>query len=135
MTEPFIVRRDLDFLLHEWLRADELLAQPRFADLSRETIDAVIDLSEQVSIDLFLPHYKEADRIEPSLDEGGVRILPAIGDALREYAALGLFSAGFAPEHGGMGLPYLICSASLRTSPRPASPPPLIRCSPSPTRG
>ena len=112
MTEPFIVRRDLDFLLHEWLRAGELLEQPRFAEHSRETIDAVIDLSEQLSIDLFLPHYKDADRIEPWLDESGVHILPAIGAALRDYAALGLFSAGFAPEHGGMGLPYLICSAS-----------------------
>lgn len=112
MTDPLIPRADLDFMLHDWLRIDEVLARPAFADHGRETIDAVLDLSEKLALDRFLPYYKAADANEPRLEADGVHILPAIGTALRHYAELGLFSAGFPADLGGMGLPYLACSAS-----------------------
>jgi alkylation response protein AidB-like acyl-CoA dehydrogenase len=105
MTYPLIVRRDLDFLLHDWLRIESAI-------VDRETIDAVLDMSETLAVAAFLPHNKDSDRIEPYLDESGVHVLPAIGAALRAYAELGLFAAGFAPELGGLGLPYVVCSAS-----------------------
>jgi butyryl-CoA dehydrogenase len=38
-------RRDLDFLLHEWLDVEALTKRPRFADHSRETFDDVLDLA------------------------------------------------------------------------------------------
>ena len=107
-----IPRPDLDFLLHDWLRIDTLFDQPRFADHTRETIDGLLDLSEKLAAETFLPHYKESDHTEPRLDPDGVHILPAIKDALRAYAGLGLFAAGFSPDHGGVGLPYLACQAS-----------------------
>ena len=50
--------RDLDFLLFDWLRVEDLLARPRFADHSRETLDAVLDLSEGLAADVFVPAYK-----------------------------------------------------------------------------
>ena len=112
MSHPLLVRRDIDFLLHDWLGIDALFVRPRFAHLDRETIDALIDLSEQLAVDAFLPHYKEADCHEPRLDADGVHILPAIGEALARYAELGLFAAGFSPDLGGSGLPYLACAAS-----------------------
>lgn len=103
MTD-LIDRRDLDFLLHDWLDAD--------AWVDRDMLDGVLDLSEKLAREEFLTHYKLADVQEPTLDDDGVHILPAIGDALRRYAELGLFGAGFAEEHGGIGLPYLACAAS-----------------------
>ena len=99
-----IPRRDLDFLLHEWLDIDALV--------DRDTVDALLDLSERLATDLFLSHYKASDVTEPLLDNDGVHILPAIGEALRHYADLGLFAAGFSPDLGGLGLPYVVCSAS-----------------------
>ncbi|MDB5673952.1 MAG: acyl-CoA dehydrogenase [Sphingomonas bacterium] len=107
-----IPRRELDFLLYDWLEIEQLLARPAFADHGRETIDGLLDLSERLATDAFLPHYKAGDASEPRLDADGVHILPAIGEALRRYAELGLFAAGFAPELGGLGLPHLACSAS-----------------------
>jgi hypothetical protein len=38
-------RRDLEFLLFEWLAVDELTKRPRFAEHSRETFADVLDLS------------------------------------------------------------------------------------------
>jgi alkylation response protein AidB-like acyl-CoA dehydrogenase len=112
MTEPLIVRRDLDFLLYEWLGIETLFKRPAFADHSRETVDAMLNLAEEFAIANFLPHYKQADQREPYMDDDGVHILPAIRDALARYAEIGFFSAGFAAEAGGMGLPYLACSAA-----------------------
>lgn len=99
-----IPRRDLDFLLHEWLGIDAL------AD--RETVDALLDLSEKLATEQFLSHYKASDTTEPRLDSDGVHILPAIAEALKHYAELGLFAAGFSPDLGGLGLPYVVCMAS-----------------------
>lgn len=104
MTDLLLDRRDLDFLLHDWLKADAL------AD--RGTVDAILDLSEKLAAEQFLTHYKRADVEEPRLEDGEVRICPAIGEALAQYGEMGLFSAGFAEQQGGLGLPYLVCAAS-----------------------
>ncbi len=112
MTHPLIVRRDLDFMLHDWLKIETLFATPAFADHSRESVDAVLDLSEALAADLFLPHYKASDEIEPRLENGQVVTLPAIKPALDQYAGLGLFAAGFSEDLGGLGLPFLASMAS-----------------------
>jgi alkylation response protein AidB-like acyl-CoA dehydrogenase len=104
MTSPLLDRRDVDFLLHTWLDAGALI--------DRGTVDSVIDLSQILATETFLPHYKRNDVEEPFLEDGQVRICPAIGEALAQYAQLGLFSAGFPEEQGGLGLPYLVCAAS-----------------------
>ena len=44
MTSLLLSRRDLDFLLYEWLEVERLTTRPRFAEHSRETFDAVLDL-------------------------------------------------------------------------------------------
>ena len=111
MTDTLLDRRDLEFLLYDWLHAEQLYARPQFAEHSRESVAAVLDLAERIAVDWFLPHYKAADQQEPWLDASGVHVLPAVREALGRYAEVGLFAAGFAPEQGGMGLPYLVQSA------------------------
>ncbi|MDR3449768.1 MAG: acyl-CoA dehydrogenase [Alphaproteobacteria bacterium] len=112
MTHPLLRRADVDFLLFDWLRLEGLLEHGKFADHNRETIGAILDLSERLAADVFLPHYKASDSIEPYLDADGVHVLPAIGDALRQYAELGLFSASFPSDLGGFGLPFSVSAIS-----------------------
>lgn len=104
MTNSLPCRRDVDFLLHDWLKA--------FAPAERESVDALLDLSGDLAENAFLSHYKLSDTEEPRLGPDGVEICPAIGDALGQYAELGLFAAGFPEVLGGSGLPYLACAAS-----------------------
>ena len=114
MSDVLIPARELNFLLWSWLDAEALLDRPGQESHDRETVDAVLNLSASLADRLFLPHFKDADRHEPWVDaDGQVHVLPAIAEALREYASLGLPGAGFSPELGGMGLPALIVSASL----------------------
>jgi alkylation response protein AidB-like acyl-CoA dehydrogenase len=103
VKNPLVPRQELDFLLFDWLRAD--------TKVDRNTIGAVLDLAEQVATDLFLTHYRQADISEPYLDRSGVHILPAIRDALRQYASLGLFGISFPEALGGLGLPQTVAAA------------------------
>ncbi len=112
MNHPLLRRADVDFLLFDWLDLDSLFEQEKFTDHNRETIGAVFDLSERLAAEVFMPHYKVSDSIEPYLDADGVHVLPAIGDALRQYAQLGLFSASFSTDLGGFGLPYAVTATS-----------------------
>ena len=86
-------RRDLDFLLHEWLGTEELLSRPRYADHSRDTVDAVLDLAEQVATTQFAPHNRRSDLNEPTFDGTSVTVIPEVGVALRAFADAGFLSA------------------------------------------
>jgi alkylation response protein AidB-like acyl-CoA dehydrogenase len=109
---PFIDRTILDFLLYDWLDAAALTRLPRFSDHSRETFDAVLDLSTRLADDHFAPHAKQADRNEPVFDGEAVHALPEIKAALRAYADAGLFAATFDQDLGGAQIPTLVHTAA-----------------------
>lgn len=46
-------RRDLEFLLHEWLQVTSLTARERFAEHSKQTFDAVLELGEVIATEHF----------------------------------------------------------------------------------
>ncbi|MBF5010231.1 acyl-CoA dehydrogenase [Burkholderia pseudomultivorans] len=105
-------RRDLAFLLYDWLDAAALVALPRYAEHSRETFDAVLDTSERIAADLFAPHAARGDREEPQFDGERVTLIPEVEPAVRAFAQAGLIAAGHDEALGGMRLPKLIEAAS-----------------------
>jgi alkylation response protein AidB-like acyl-CoA dehydrogenase len=113
MPSTILSRRDLDFLLYEWLGVTELTARDYFAEHSRETFDAVLDLAEQVAGAHFAPHNKLSDATEPLLVDGRVRLIDEIGAALRVFADTGLLAAGFPAEVGGLQLPMVVTRAAM----------------------
>jgi alkylation response protein AidB-like acyl-CoA dehydrogenase len=101
-------RRDLDFLINEWLKVDELTARPRFAEHSVETFAAALDLAEHLATRYFAPHNALADRTEPTFDGQRVHMVPEIGRALAAFAESGLLSAAMDAEIGGGQLPHTV---------------------------
>ena len=100
MADCLIPRQNLDFMF-SWL-------EPNLHGEELATTGAVLDVAEELAADAFSSHYKQADQIEPRLEPDGVHVLPAIGVALRQYAELGFFAAGFEKRLGGMGLSTLV---------------------------
>ncbi len=45
-TSLLLSRRDLDFLLYDWLDATALVSRERFSQHDRDTFDAVLDVAE-----------------------------------------------------------------------------------------
>ena len=114
MTAALASRRNLDFTIYDWLGVEELTHRPAFADHSRATFDAFLDLSERLALEKYLPTLKEGDRHEPHQDaDGQVRILPAIREALTATAEAGLFASGFPAELDGMAVPSTVFWAGM----------------------
>ena len=108
MSSLILSRRDLDFLLYEWLDALSLTQRERFTEHNRETFDAVLDLCERLATDEFAPHNKKSDQHEPEFDGNSVSMIPEVGAALQAFCDAGLMAAGQDFEMGGMQLPCVI---------------------------
>jgi alkylation response protein AidB-like acyl-CoA dehydrogenase len=108
MQSKILPRRDLDFLLYEWLHVEQLTERERFADHSRETFNAALDTCEQIATDLFAPHNKKSDQNEPHFDGEVVHMIPDVQVALDAFCAAGLLAAGQDFDNGGMQLPCVV---------------------------
>ncbi|MEV0079955.1 acyl-CoA dehydrogenase [Nocardia neocaledoniensis] len=113
MSTP-MSRRDLEFLLYEWLEVDALTSRERFADHSRETFDAVLDLSANIAQKCFAPVNKKGDRDAPRIDAAGKVVLPEeIGEGLAQFRDAGLIAGSFDEALGGMQLPTVVNRAAM----------------------
>ena len=110
MTE-LIRRRDLDFLLHEFLQVETLTQHARYAGHDRATFDGVIDAAAVLAEEQFLPHAAKSDANEPHFDGERVHIIPEVKAALDAYIEGGFLATAFATEHGGLQLPYTVFQA------------------------
>ncbi len=107
-------RRDIDFLLHEWLDIKALLKRPRFESHTPESIDAILTLAQDLAERELAPTLRKSDIDEPTIDEvGRVRVLPVVVDAVQLLAEAGLFSSVFDERLGGLQLPHLVHMTAL----------------------
>ncbi|MHA6794005.1 acyl-CoA dehydrogenase [Pseudonocardia bannensis] len=111
MRSLLLSRRDLDFLLYEWLDVETLTKRQRYAEHSRDTFDAALELSEQVATKHFAPHRKLSDAHEPQFDGERVTIIDEVKAALDVLAETGIIAAGMDGEVGGMQLPSVVAQA------------------------
>jgi alkylation response protein AidB-like acyl-CoA dehydrogenase len=111
MKSVLLSRRDLDFLLYEWLRVDELTKRERFAEHTRETFDAVLDLCEQLAERYFAPHNKTSDANEPTFDGDKVTIIPEVKEAWDAFAGADLLPMSMDQRLGGAQLPVTVGQA------------------------
>src|SRR5260370_37534231 len=113
MSELILSRRDINFLLFEWLQVDGLNARPRFAAHDRFAYEATLDVYEALARDLFAPHNKKNDSVEPHFDGERVIVNPEVGVALRGFADAGLVATGLPASSGGMDLPSVVERAGM----------------------
>jgi butyryl-CoA dehydrogenase len=111
MTGRLLSRRDLEFLLYEWLDVAGLCERPRFADHGRETFDGALDTAERVATEHFLPHRRKSDTMEPEFDGERVHLIPEVGAAWSAFAEAGLIAAEQDYGFGGMQLPAVVDKA------------------------
>src|SRR5687768_15459378 len=110
----FFSRRDVDFLLYEWLDVVELTKRDHFAEHSRDTFDAVLVLSADNATKCFAPHNKLGDQSEPTGGPvGKVVLIDASKDALGTFSEAGLLAGPFDEAVGGMQLPTVVAQASM----------------------
>ncbi|MFC4147925.1 acyl-CoA dehydrogenase [Micromonospora mangrovi] len=111
MSSTLLSRRDLAFLLHDWLDVTRLTERARYAEHSRETFDDVLDLAARVAAEHFATHNRAADLAEPTFDGRRVHTIPQVKAALDVFAETGLLAATMDSSVGGMQLPHVVASA------------------------
>jgi alkylation response protein AidB-like acyl-CoA dehydrogenase len=108
----FLSRRDIDFLLFEWLGVDELTKHERFAEHSRDTFEALLDLCEQLAAHYFATHNKLSDTNEPSFDGETVTLIPEVKEAWVAFAQADLLGIAMDRRFGGAQLPVSVAQAA-----------------------
>jgi alkylation response protein AidB-like acyl-CoA dehydrogenase len=111
VKSTLLSRRDLDFLLYEWLHIDELTKHARFAEHSRETFDGVLDLCEQLANRYFAPHNKKSDANEPTFDGQTVAVIDEVKEAWDAFAHADLMGMAMDQDLGGAQLPATVAEA------------------------
>ncbi|MFZ2241205.1 MAG: acyl-CoA dehydrogenase [Gordonia amarae] len=113
MADP-ISRRDLDFQLYEWLDVEQLTKFERYADHSKDTFDAVLDLAQDIAIKKYAPFNKLLDQDEPYVGDDGKVVLPdATAEGVREFLAAGLIAGPFGEDLDGGSLPATVHQAAM----------------------
>lgn len=113
MTPPILSRRNLDFLLYEWLDVESLATRTRYADHARHTFDAMLDTSERLAKQRFSAHNRMGDRHEPVFDGERVFLIPEVKASLGAFADAGFFAAVQDVSLGGAQMPHVIAHAGM----------------------
>jgi len=112
MAQILADRRDIDFVLFEQMKIDELAKDKRFADFNRKGIDLIISEARNLAVKEILPTQTDGDRIGARFDAGTVT-LPAsfhkAWKALRDGEWLAMTED---PEFGGQGMPHTVATAA-----------------------
>ena len=112
MSSLILSRRDLDFLLFEWLGVDDLTKRERFAEHSRDTFEDILDLAELIATNDFAPHNKKNDSNEPTFDGTTVTTNPEVAAAVKKFSEAGFIGSTMDEEVGGMQLPSSVAFAA-----------------------
>ncbi len=112
-ASTLLSRRDLDFLLFEWLRVDDLTQRERFAEHSHDTFAGLLDLCAELAAEYFAPHNKRNDACEPTFDGRTVTVIPEVKAALDAFAKADLLAVSMDHALGGAQLPMVVGSAGM----------------------
>ncbi|MCL6244652.1 MULTISPECIES: acyl-CoA dehydrogenase [Acinetobacter] len=104
--------KDLNFLLFDVFKAQDLTHYPRFAEHDAETFKSILETAQGIAQDFFAPHNATADQNEPTFDGQQVKTIAEVKTAWKQFADAGLLCAQHDYDAGGMQLPTLINMAA-----------------------
>ena len=93
MANPLLSDRDVEFWLYEVLDAERLCALPWFEGHSRETFDLFLGSCRKLAREQLFPAYKPMDEHGARLENGQVKVHPAMRELWPLMAEMGLVNA------------------------------------------
>ena len=111
MPQLIADRRDIDFVLYEQLKADELTQNDRYNDFNKKTFDMIVSEARNFAIKELLPTCAEGDREGLVFENGQVNVPQSFHRAYKLLLEGEWTSLIEDPEWGGQGLPLVISQA------------------------
>ena len=110
MANPLLRDRDVDFVLYDVLRVEQLLTLAPFASHDRSSFDMMLDSVRRFARGRLWPTYKPMDSDPPRFVDGKVTVHPAMHAVFADLCALGMVVAARPPSAGGDQLPRAVHS-------------------------
>ena len=104
----YVNKRELDFLLFEHLKIQDLQEHERYSDFGRDEYDMVVNESIKFAREVMGPINMDQDRVGAVYKDGEVTMPPGAKEAFKLAADNGWICPTMNPEYGGQGLPQVI---------------------------
>ena len=108
MAEKYVDLDTLKYLLNDVHDLNSLLDRERFQDHDPESLDLFIDSVKQFADKELFPYLREMDENPAHHKYGTVMVHPQVKTMMEKGGELGLISAPFDYEEGGMQIPLLV---------------------------
>ena len=106
--------RDVRFVLFEMLEADKLNKHERYSSFDRDVMEDTLNLAESIAVEQMYPLNEIGDREHakyfPETKE--VKLPKEFHGVFKTYCEAGFISLRYPEEAGGVGMPYVISSAT-----------------------
>ncbi len=111
MAQELADRRDVDFVLYEQMGLETILANEKFSDLNKKTIDLIITEARSLAVKEILPTNAPGDREGCRFENGVVKVPEAFHRAFKLYREGEWIAMLDDPAVGGQGLPKTAATA------------------------
>ncbi len=102
-------RRDMQFVLHELLRAeDEFRQMPRHSEITNDLMDQVLEEAGKLASEVLFPLNHTGDAEGCHFENGVVTTPKGFKQAYDQFREAGWPSVSADPEYGGQGLPHTL---------------------------
>ena len=101
-------RRDIDFILYEQLKVQDLTKHDRFKDFTKKTCDMIITEARNLAVKEILPTNMEADKEGVSFENGEVKVPESFHRLFKLFREGEWIAMIDDPEVGGQGMPVLL---------------------------
>ncbi len=112
MAQLLSDRRDIDFVLYEQLKVEDILKTEKYHDLNRKMFDMVISEARNLGIKEILPTYKEGDREGVKFENGKVTVPQCFRRPYKLFVEGEWIAMAEDPAVDGQGFPWIIRQAA-----------------------
>jgi len=111
MTQYIADRRDVDFVLHEQMKVEDLSHHERFAEFNKKTVDLIVSEARNLAIKEILPTQKLGDLEGCVFKDGKVSVPESFHRAYEIFKEGEWVALTEDPEWGGQGMPVTVALA------------------------
>ena len=112
MAQQIADRRDVDFLLHEVLRVEEMSEYEKFEEFNRKTIDLIISEARNLALKEILPTQVIGDRQGVHFENGVVTVPEEFKKVYETYREGEWVAMTESIDWGGQGMPQTVALAA-----------------------
>lgn len=112
MAKKYVDLETLKYLLYDVHQLEDLLSRERFQDHDIESLDLFIESVKQFADKEMFPYFQEMDEKPAYHKDGTVMVHPQVKTMMEKGGELGVISAPFNYEDGGMQIPLLAQTAA-----------------------